>query len=245
MSEHPYGWRPSLPDFRNIPADTKGLSIADEVDPRSNMQEPYDQGQLGSCTANAYAGAVEYDDILHYGSLGTPSRLAIYYGERLREGTVATDAGAEGHDAFKDGRKYGVAAETLWPYKISQFAVTPSQAYLDARASHRVLHYRHLAQSESALKAILSASQTVAFGFTVYESFESRQVELSGKVPMPGRGEEVRGGHEVLLVGYLANEPDYGLCRNSWGTEWGLSGYFLMPWSYLLNSGLCSDFRTI
>lgn len=243
--EHRYGWRPSLPDHRNIPTNLTGMKVADEVDPRNNMPDPYDQGDLGSCTANAYAGAVEYDDILHYGALGTPSRLAIYYGERLREGTVDYDAGAMGHDAFKDGRKYGVASEALWPYDIAKFRDAPPPAYEAARASHKVREYRHPPMTEPAMKRLLSNLQTVAFGFTAYESFESLAVERTGIVPVPALSEQVLGGHEVLLVGYLAKYPNHFLVRNSWGTEWGLGGYFLFPKAYLLNPKLCGDLRTI
>ncbi len=240
-----YGWRPSLPDIRNIPANPVGLPMLDEVDPRDQMPDPYDQGELGSCTANAYAGAVEYDAILNDEHFGTPSRLGIYYGERLREGTVGYDSGAMGHDAFKDGRKFGVGPETLWPYEIAKFKETPASAYLASRAEHRVREYRHPAQSQEPLKRILSNRQTVAFGFTVYKSFESADVARTGIVPMPAQGEKMLGGHEVLLIGYLKEQPDYALVRNSWGTGWGLGGYFLMPWRFLLNPQLASDFRTI
>jgi C1A family cysteine protease len=245
MSEFRYGWRPSLSDIRNVPADTEGLPILDEVDPRDQMQPCYDQGELGSCTANAYAGAVEYDDILDGGSLGTPSRLGIYYGERLREGTVSSDSGAEGHDAYKDGRKFGVGPETLWPYDIAKFKEQPASGYLNSRDQHRVKDYRHPEQSETAIKRVLSNKQTVAFGFTVYESFESSETLKTGVVPMPKKSEEVLGGHEVLIAGYLKGEPDYFLVRNSWGTEVMLGGFFLMPKAYLLSPQLASDFRTI
>ena len=95
------------------------------------------------------------------------------------------------------------------------------------------------------MKAALSNRQTIAFGFTVYESFESPEVGKSGIVPLPNRNEKVLGGHEVLLVGYLKDETNYGLVRNSWGPGWGMGGYFLMPWAYLLDANLASDFRTI
>jgi C1A family cysteine protease len=243
--ERKYGWRPSLPDPRNIAADTTGLLVKAEVDPRATMQSPYDQGELGSCTANAYAGACEYDDKLDGGSLGTPSRLAIYYEERKREGTIDSDSGAEGHDAFKDGRAYGVGPETLWPYDISQFKVAPSSAYDVTRADHKFPEYRHPTPNVDHFKAVLSNEQTIAFGFTVYESFESEQVATTGIVPSPQRGEQVLGGHEVLIVGYLKANPEQALVRNSWGTEWGLGGYFLMPWSYILDSTYSGDWRSI
>jgi C1A family cysteine protease len=92
---------------------------------------------------------------------------------------------------------------------------------------------------------VLSNRQTMAFGFTVYESFEAAEVAQSGIMPMPSRDERMVGGHEVLLVGYLKEEVNYGLVRNSWGDGWGMAGYFLMPWTYLLDANLASDFRTI
>jgi C1A family cysteine protease len=100
-------------------------------------------------------------------------------------------------------------------------------------------------RSVDAFKAALSNRQTCAFGFTVYESFESAEVAKTGIVPMPDRGEKVLGGHEVLMVGYLKDEPNYALVRNSWGTGWALDGYFLFPWAYVLSPQLASDFRTI
>ncbi len=242
---HSFGWLPSFPDPRNVPADTSGLLAKSEVDPRDTMQAPYDQGQLGSCTANAYAAAVEYDDKLDGGNLGTPSRLAIYYGERLREGSVDYDAGAFGHDAFKDGREFGVASESLWPYDITRFTEEPSQEYLAAREQHKVLKYWHPQPNINRFKKILSNNQTIAFGFTVFESFESNQVAETGLVPLPADNEEVLGGHEVLIVGYLSAYPDHALVRNSWGTDWGIGGYFLMPWSYVLDPGYSDDWRTI
>lgn len=241
-----YGWSPSFPDPRNIPVDTSGLIIKNEVDPRDIMQPPYDQQSIGSCTANAYAGAVEYDDILNGGNLGTPSRLAIYYGERLREGTVTYDSGAYGHDAFKDGRKYGVGPESLWPYDINRFTVKPSQEYLNSRASHKVPKYVHPSPNEDRFKAILSNNQTIAFGFTVYERFESEYLAETGVMSPPNpRTERQIGGHEVLIVGYLSSYPNHALVRNSWGTEWGLGGYFLMPWTTILDPNYSGDWRSL
>lgn len=241
-----YGWKPSYPDPRNVVADTTGLLVTSEVDPRDVMQAPYDQGQLGSCTANAYAGAVEYDDILDGGNFGTPSRLGIYYGERLREGTVDYDSGAVGHDAFKDGHQYGVGKESDWPYIISKFKLEPSEEYLASRANHKLLKYWHPAPGQRNFQKVLSNNQTIAFGFVVYESFESEQVAETGIMPVPDPDRERQlGGHEVLAVGYLQSYPDHVLVRNSWGTDWGLGGYFLMPWSVILDPNYASDWRTL
>ena len=248
-----YGWKPSLPDHNNVPADVTGLEVLDEVDPRGALPPVYDQGQLGSCTGNALAGAFEYDCILSGIHFGTPSRLFIYYGERVREGTVHTDAGAYGHDGFKVLRKTGAPPEDLWPYDISTFADKPSEEAFQAAAEHKIGKYVHPGLGHDvnkldrveAFKRLLSNRQTIAFGFPVYESFESAELAQSGVMSMPRQGERIIGGHEVLLVGYLAEEPEYGLVRNSWGTGWGNGGYFLAPWAWLADPTYCMDWRSI
>lgn len=241
-----YGWKPSLPDLRDHLADASGLGVLDEVDPRGDLPPVFDQGDLGSCTANAVGAAVEYDAKLNGSDPGTLSRLWIYYYERKIEGSPADqDTGAFGRDGFKVCMKIGVPLEKDWPYDPSKFAGEPSAALADESAQHRISNYRVVSRNLDSMKAVLSNRQTIAFGFTVYESFESDEVAKTGKIPMPSRGEAVKGGHEVLLVGYLKDEPNYALVRNSWGTGWGLAGYFLMPWSYLLDANLATDFRTI
>ena len=243
---HRYGWKPSLPDLRDHIADTAELNILDEVDPRADLPAVFDQGQLGSCTANAVAGAVEYDAKLNGSDPGFLSRLWIYYYERKIEGQpLDQDTGAQGRDGFKVCQKLGVPLEQDWPYDITKFSDEPPSS-LDAEAQqHRISNYRAVPRNLDSIKAVLSNRQTMAFGFSVYETFESPDVAKTGIVPLPTRGEKVLGGHEVLLVGYLKDEPNYGLVRNSWGTDWGITGYFLMPWAYLLDAHLASDFRTI
>jgi len=241
-----YGWKPSPPDLRDHIADASGLAVLDEVDPRAELPAVFDQGQLGSCTANAVAAAVEYDAKLSGSDPGTLSRLWIYYYERKIEGSPADqDTGAYGRDGFKVSRTLGVPLETDWPYDVSKFSAEPPATLADEAHQHRISNYRSVPRNLDSFKAVLSNRQTIAFGFTVYESFESKEVATSGIVPMPSRSERTLGGHEVLLVGYLKTEPNHGLVRNSWGTGWGLDGYFLMPWAYLLDANLASDFRTI
>lgn len=241
-----YGWSPSLPDLRDLIADTAELGVLDEVDPRADLDKPYDQGPLGSCTGNAVGACVDYDAQLNGNPYPTwPSRLMIYYGEREIEGSIEIDAGAYGRDGFKFCKKVGAADETIWTYDISRFTERPSaEAYADGE-KRRISAYKAVPRSLDQFKAVLSNRQTIAFGFSVYESFEGPDVAKTGIMPMPQRGERMMGGHEVLLIGYLKDEPNYALVRNSWGTSWGIGGHFLMPWSVLLDSNMSSDFRTI
>ena len=244
---HRYGWKPSLPGVLATAADTTGLAVKPEVDPRNALPPIFDQGQLGSCTANATAAAFEYDAHLDGRTTGRLSRLWIYYYERAIEGSLGQgDTGAFGSDAFKVASIDGICAETYWPYKIAKFQNEPS-AKAKSEATYHLTKPTHLvAQSESAFKRVLSNNQTIAFGFTVYESFEDDSRWSRGEMPIPIKGESVLGGHEVLMVGYIKAAPGFMLCRNSWGTSWQeLGGYFLFPTAELVKRSVCSDFRTI
>lgn len=244
-----YGWRPSLPDHRDKQADASGLTAAPEVDPRGNMPAVYDQGQLGSCTANAVAAAMEYDTHVDGEpfNLHKPSRLLLYYMERMIEGSLDQgDTGAVGRDGFKALQKYGWVPERLWPYRISKFELDPPQSvWSDAATRKLTKPYAAVTRSATQFRSVLSNQQTIAFGFSVYESFESDEVAATGVVPMPDSSEQQLGGHEVLMVGYTNEHPGYFLCRNSWGSGWGDGGYFWMPSAYLMDPDLSSDFRTI
>lgn len=244
LRHHYGGWRPSLPDFRDEVADHSGIKVLPEVDPRADLPVIYDQGQLGSCTANAVGAAIQYSAMLDgKDDFGVPSRLDIYYGERMLEHSPADeDTGAYGRDGFKWAHTKGVIPEDDWPYDIGKFAQKPPD---DIARRHKIGSYKAVTRSINSFKAVLSNKQTVAIGFTVYESFESDEVARTGLVPLPERGEGILGGHEVLVVGYLKSEPLYALTRNSWGGDWALDGYFLMPWAYLMDHNLSSDFRTV
>jgi C1A family cysteine protease len=244
-----FGWKPSLPDQRDLVADTSEIVVARQVDPRADLPPVYDQGHLGSCTANAVAAALQYHNILDGDDYGTPSRLFIYYFERWLEGAPAgQDTGAYGRDGFKVAARWGTPPETDWPYSDDNpgpFEQEPPASVVELAAQHKLRErYRSVPRSVDAFKAALSNRQTVAFGFTAYESFRSPQVARTGIVPLPSRDERQIGGHEMLMVGYLAAEPNYALVRNSWGPGWGLDGYCLFPWAYVL-SALANDFRTI
>ena len=243
-----YGWIPDLPDHRDhlfaAPAQVMS-SLPTNVDLRSQCPAPYDQGQLGSCTANAIAGAVQFDEMKQKSqNVFTPSRLFIYYNERVIEGTVNTDSGAMLRDGIKSVSGEGVCPEDEWPYDPSKFTDKPSdQCYSDA-AKHKVSSYQRLVQDLNQLKGCLAAGYPFVFGFTVYDSFESQEVASSGHVPLPAPGEQELGGHAVMAVGY-DDSNQWFLIRNSWGTSWGMQGYFTLPYSYLTQASLSSDFWTI
>lgn len=250
-----YGFHRSLGRPDEAVANVALLKVLSEVDPRSALAAwILNQLALGSCTANATSNVFRYDRALDGHDPGPLSRLWIYRGERILEGTLAQgDVGAEGHDAYTVA-KHGIPPETSWPYDTATFNDTPpAEATKDDRYYVLRKTVAAVPQSLQAIKAVLSNKQLISLGFTVYESFESGDVTKSGIVPMPEQGEQILGGHEVVLVGYLKSEPHYGLCMNSWGSrqtdgsEWGLdgSGFFLMPWAYLLDRSLTSDLRTI
>lgn len=241
-----YGWTPDLPDQRDLMFAPRRVAqhLPPKVDLHAMCPPVYDQGQLGSCTANAIAAGLDYERKRQQLQFLNPSRLFIYYNERVIENSVATDSGAMLRDGMKTVASQGVCAETLWPYNINAFEIKPSPDCYTAALGHKALKYLRLSQDATTLKSCLAAGYPFVFGFTVYESFESDEVANTGKVPMPGRTEKALGGHAVLAVGY-SDASNRILARNSWGTNWGINGHFTIPYSYLANTDLAGDFWTI
>lgn len=244
--EH-YGWIPQLPDLRDAQLGIGAVTaLPSKVDLRSSGHMPpvYDQGQLGSCTGNGISAVVDFENHRLDGKFLTPSRLWVYYQERVIEHTVPQDAGAQIRDGIKAVSKLGVCPESEWPYDISTFADKPPQRdYTDA-LKDRVLTYKAAPQDLQSLKAVLAGGLPVVFGFTVYASFESADVARTGIVPMPSPSEQILGGHCTVLAGY-DDAVDRFLVRNSWGTGWGQSGYFEMPYLYTTSRSLASDFWVV
>lgn len=236
-----YGWRPDMPDHRDAIYSSvlhAGV-LPPTADLRAGFPACYDQGNLGSCTGNALAGAIAFEN--H--RVGMPSRLFIYYGERSIEGTIGQDAGAQIRDGIKVLAKTGVCSEAEWPYVIAKFKTKPSaQCFADA-LPNRIISYQRVVSLQD-MKAALASGSPVVFGFTVYESFESDAVAKTGMVQMPGKTERALGGHAVVGVGY--NDASQRIIvRNSWGTAWGMHGYFTLPYVYIQNRNLSDDFWTI
>jgi C1A family cysteine protease len=254
-----YGWIPSLPTLGEAVANVGGIEVKDEVDNRDVLSEfVFNQWALGACTANATGNHFRFDATLDGKDPGPLCRLGIYWGERKIEGTLGHgDTGAHGHDAFTVA-KGGIPPETAWKYEWEgmEQEQPPPESYFDpseepsrflkAKVAYKLTkQVATVQQTEDAIKAVLSNAQLIAFGFTVYQSFESQQVASTGIVPMPKRGENVLGGHETLICGYLKAHEGYFLVLNSWGKEWGLEGFFLMPIRYVVNRQLATDLRTI
>jgi C1A family cysteine protease len=254
-----YGWKPDLPDQRDysyaVPAEVV-KDMSQSVDLRAQCPLVYDQGQIGSCTANGIAGAIEFDMMKQGLADFTPSRLFIYYNERAMEGTTGSDAGAYIRDGIKSVASQGDCPESMWTYDDtpaqpdgtfppgSKAATQPSQQCYDNAIHHKALSYQSIDQNLADMKGCLASGYPFVFGFAVYESFESPEVARTGDVPMPGAGEAVVGGHCVMAVGYDDQDALF-ICRNSWGPGWGDAGYFYMPYAYLIDTNLSNDFWTI
>jgi C1A family cysteine protease len=242
-----YGWVADLPDHRDhiysAPMQVV-TSLPTKVDLISQCPAVYDQGQLGSCTANAIAGAIEFDLMKEKKKDFMPSRLFIYYNERDIEGTVDSDSGAQIRDGIKSIASQGDCPENEWSYDISKFAQKPPQkCYADA-LKHKAVQYQRITRTLNQMKGCLASGYPFVFGFTVYDSFESEEVAKTGQLNMPSAGENVVGGHAVLAVGYDDTQNRF-IVRNSWGASWAMKGYFTMPYGYLLDQNLSDDLWTV
>ena len=242
-----YGWQPDLPDQRDYryaapAAVLKKLPAMTDL--RPGCPPVYDQGQLGSCTANAIGAAFEIGLIKQKAADFMPSRLFIYYNERLIENTTGSDSGAMIRDGMKTVSKDGSCSENFWPYDIKKFAVRPTADCYKKALDHQVLSYHRVERVLDQIKGCLADGYPMVFGFTVYESFESSSVAKTGVLNLPGPAEQVMGGHAVLAVGYDDKTRRF-IVRNSWSAQWGMHGYFTMPYDYLLNENLSDDFWTI
>jgi len=247
-----YGWHSDMPDHRDhMYAPLMAAKLQPKFDLRSSYTLPavYDQGNIGSCTANAIAAAIQFDRYRQKlaNSDDIPSRLFIYYNERKIEGTTTIDSGAQIRDGIKTVASQGdcfEAGDHSWPYDISKFDKQPPEDCYKYALTDRAVSYSRLNQQIDVMRSCLASGYPFIFGFTVFAEFESLEVEKSGIVNLPSSDSKPIGGHAVMAVGYDDAQQRL-IIRNSWGVDWGQEGYFTMPYTYVTNPGLARDFWTI
>lgn len=245
-----FGWHPDLPDVRDY-LFSKYLGwcgrhkrVKPEVDLRPNCPEVYDQGYLGSCTANAIGAMFQFVNKKDAGKDFLPSRLFIYYNEREMEGSTDYDAGAYIRDGIKSVNRQGVCPEPMWPYVVKEFKKQPTLDCYKEALNHQTITYMRIDRSLSEMLVCLDQGYPFVFGFTVYDSFMNSKTSETGMVSMPKKDEKIVGGHAVMAVGYNKKKK-LMLVRNSWGKDWGLDGYCWMPFQYFTDYNLSDDFWTI
>lgn len=235
-------WRnkltPSPSTWRDWPHTPTGAALRQSVDLRHWASDIEDQRHLGSCTGNAIVGSYEMllkrDTPDKYAEL---SRMFVYYNARLLDDTADLDIGAFLHDGIRAIQHWGVCTEDAWPYRIINFAVTPSvQCYVDA-ASRKIKNYHRVHTLEQILDA-LNNNYPVPFGVNVYSGFDDITPH-SPIIPVPGLDEEPLGGHAMCFVGYDLTRSLL-LVRNSFGSSWGDGGYCWMPFEYVRRESLDS-----
>lgn len=233
---------PSLPDQRNYRFAAPLFQILqDTYDLVAGFT--YDQGNEGSCTANAQAkifrmllkllGLTDFEI----------SRAMVYYMSRLLEGTQTQDVGATIADSMRSLYLYGGCAEATMPYVAGDFARAPTQAALTEALDHQVLAYGMVDMTADAIGAALDAKHPVSVGFVVYSNFNPS----NGIIPMPSGS--ALGGHNVDITGRYHSRRLY-IIDNSWGPQWGVTisgqpGRALIPYDYIHNPQLCFEAKTM
>ena len=261
-----YGWIKSLPANRPklCYRPKLGASLPDVQDNRDKTIAHFDQGELGSCTANSLARHLMLLLKKQGAPVFIPSRLMIYWLERQIEGTVNSDSGAMGYDGVTAMKTTGVCPEIMWPYDISKFKIRPPHPCFDSAEKHQLLQNMVVPQDDASVRGCLADGYWVSYGFSVGQSFESDAVASTGIVPIPAPGEPSVGGHEVLLVGYTndltkvhsqgsalvlpdwaQSVPWWGIVDNSWGDDWGDKGSFYVPLSDILDPNRTSDLQSM
>lgn len=247
---HGLGWVPDSKDVRDY------SFCSDRSQPvthfpvaytlRDRMPPVLDQGHLGSCTANAIANAMRYCEKKEAKPDVARSRLFIYFNERKMEGTVGSDSGAQIRCGIKTINRTGACPESEWPYDVSKFTeCPPEKAYKDAKGC-RALKYMRVRQDLASIKHALISDYPVIFGFKVFSSMETEAVKSSGDIPLPDpkKGDTLLGGHCILIVGYREKDKRF-LIQNSWGEDWGDAGFGTIPYDYVTNPELASDFWVV
>ena len=205
----------------------------------SLMGPVYNQGNLGSCTANAIGALVRYHLNVQLNNLNPnstsdfqPSRLFIYFMERNMEGTIDWDSGATLNDGLASLKKNGVCPEVDYPYIIANYKTRPSEKAVTDAIQHRFQDPVSIPVNVNDIKGYIEQGYPVVIGILVYSNFMTQEVAESGIMPMPTSTDTLVGGHAVCIIGFDDSKQSL-LVRNSWGSAWGLQGNFWMPYAYV------------
>jgi len=235
-------WKADKKDSRDYKYQVTAKVSPNVVDLRQYCSPIENQGNLGSCTGQSIAGAIELLNKRN-GKPTDVSRLFIYYYERALLGTINYDSGAYIRDGIKVTNHNGVSLERYWPYDISKYKLEPVNEAKNDALTRKVTRYERVADFNGCIDA-LSNGYPVVVGFYVYQSFMSATVARTGNMPYPNtKRERLLGGHAVLLVGYNKSKKVF-IVRNSWGTSWGDKGYFYMPFD-VIKPNMSSDYWVI
>lgn len=222
--------KPSPTDYRAVP---QLVSPPRKVDLRAYCSPVEDQGQLGSCTANAAVGALEYHQRKRSEPTVDLSRLFVYFNSRRMAGRVNQDSGAEIAEAMAALLAYGAPPEERWPYDIARYTEEPAPNLFEEARKHQPAEYARVERGDGVIGA-LARGYPVVFGIQLpRRCFE--EAANTGVIPEPTQAEiaeaaAMGGGHAMLIVGYDLDRKTY-LLRNSWGDRWGDRGYCAMPMS--------------
>jgi len=239
MNQRMYPVVKDIVDERDHVAAPPGNKLPVTVDLSEWLGPVKDQENLGACTGFAFCGLREflYRKFLAYEKApiiqpSTPvfSPLFLYYEERLAEGDVGTDSGAQSRTGLKVLAKVGVCLESSDPYQTNTYNVAPTDASTIEAAQFKIGAY-HRVPDLATLKGVLASGYCSSLAIKLFTSFESDAVAESGVVPMPLATEQNLGGHEVLAYGYDETKRVV-LVRNSWGSYWGNKGNFELPYEY-------------
>lgn len=213
----------------------KVISLPEKIDLRKQMGvDTYNQLNIGSCTGNALAGAIQFFQKVKQ----MPSRLMIYNLARSIEDNLNCDCGAYIRDVVKMASKVGVVVEKDFPYKKSNLFILPSKD-IQNKVFAKVGQYERISDGNLfTIKKALAEGLPVIGGMVVFE--KAIQQAEGGVMPMPNIRDTEIGGHAILIVGYDDSKKSL-LIRNSWGKRWGMEGHFWMPYDFAANPNYLWD----
>jgi C1A family cysteine protease len=243
MLNRKYGYRKDHPNvhklmYSAIVNPDMNIVLPPSIDISESMPPVYDQGQIGSCVLNAAASLVQFlkPDTM-------PSRLFAYYNARVLDGDVGGDNGTTPSSAIYVLKNQGVCSEITWPYEQDDLLIKPIHQAYDEALKEIVLQDLALSNLNE-MRHCLAHKFPFMFGFQVYSYFESQYMASNPYLRLPTPTEQCMGGHGVAAVGYNDDKKLIKV-RNSWGPGWGDNGHFYMPYDYITDPDLASDFYTI